>query len=421
MRLISSRFRSDWNQVLKEMSLLDKLLPFLIILAMIIGILLSIYVPNSRRVFTSSDGENKLTTVSIPLTVGLIIMMVPPFCKVQYEKLLQLNKSSTRHTKYMQDILISLVLNWVVGPLLMFGLSWAVLFNEPEYRVGVIMIGMARCIAMVLLWNQLALGSNELCAILVVLNSLLQIVLYAPYQILFCYVITGEPIDFDSSVTMGDLFLMVLKNIAIFLAMPLAFGVLIRVVGLVTVGRETFETKVMPWIGPWALAGLLYTILIIFITKGDTFIHEIHESLKCLIPLSLYFLIMWFGTFFLMRFVTNYRNLRQYRAKNKHNEEEEVEEEGLLTCGCEEKLTIEQREKSHSLKCNANYAKTVTHSFTSASNNFELSLAMAIALYGDHSKQAIAAVYGPLIEVPILLLLTFVARYFKVRYVWHDD
>lgn len=166
---------------------------------------------------------------------------------------------------------MSLVLNWIVGPFLMFGLAWATLFNEKEYRTGIIMIGMARCIAMVLIWNQLALGSNDLCAILVIINSVLQIVLYAPYQVLFCYIITDESIDFANNLNMSDLFVLVLKNIGVFLGIPLASGISIRTIALLTIGEGKFNTKVLPWINPWALIGLLYTIIVIFIAKGDSF------------------------------------------------------------------------------------------------------------------------------------------------------
>ncbi|KAI5956979.1 ARR3 [Candida jiufengensis] len=418
-----SSFKRDCKIVFKEMSLLDKLLPILIILAMIIGILLSVYVPQSKEPFNNTD-ENKMTNVSIPLNVGLIIMMVPPLCKIEFEKLKKFD--GARHSKYLKEILISLILNYIIGPFLMFGLAWACLFNEKEYRTGIIMIGMARCIAMVLIWNQLALGSNDLCAILVIINSTLQIILYAPYQLLFCYVITNEPIEFLNDVSMGHLFVLVLKNIGIFMGIPLFFGVAIRFCFISTIGTEKFNKKIMPFIGPWALIALLYVIIVIFISKGDEFIHELRESLKCLIPLALYFMIMWFGTFFLLRYLSNIMNYKNILKKRQNSDEvtniDSTDEESklLYKCGCEEKLSDNQKKKIKSLQCNASYESTVTQAFTASSNNFELSLAMAIALYGEGSKQAIAAVFGPLLEVPVLLLLTFVARYFRVSFVWND-
>ncbi|KAI5963194.1 ARR3 [Candida pseudojiufengensis] len=433
-----STFKRDFKLVFKEMSLLDKLLPILIILAMIIGILLSVYVPSSRNAFNNTD-QNKLTNVSIPLCIGLIIMMVPPLCKIEYENIKNFNKNKIRNSIYLKQILISLVINWIIGPFMMFGLAWATLFNEHEYRTGIIMIGMARCIAMVLIWNQLALGSNDLCALLVIINSLLQVILYAPYQILFCYVITNEPIDYINNISMGHLFVLVLKNIGIFLGIPLFFGVAIRFLFIGTVGIEKYNKKILPFISPWALIGLLYVIIVIFISKGDEFVHELRESLKCLIPLALYFLIMWFGTFFFLRYYSNYinfRNLIKLRKNSKeqnnvveqttteetNNTDDTITEESklLYKCGCEEKLNEKQKIKIKSLKCNATYSLSVTQAFTSSSNNFELSLAMAIALYGEGSKQAIAAVYGPLLEVPVLLLLTFVARYFRIAFIWND-
>lgn len=444
--MVSTSLRRDLRLVFKEMSLLDKLLPLLIILSIVVGVIISVYAPQAQSIFNNTN-NNKLTGVSIQLTIGLIIMMIPPLCKIEYEQLITTTKSNNKRGLYLfaqhwREIAVSLVLNWIVGPFLMFGLAWATLFNEKEYRTGIIMIGMARCIAMVLIWNQLALGSNDLCAILVIINSVLQIVLYAPYQVLFCYIITDESIDFANNLNMSDLFVLVLKNIGVFLGIPLASGISIRTIALLTIGEGKFNTKVLPWINPWALIGLLYTIIVIFIAKGDSFLHEIGESLKCLIPLCLYFLIMWLGTFFGFRYYSNYINYNRLVREHEKSAMEmmtpntravtmtEEKEEGdsnestklLIKCGCEEKLSCHQLEQHYQgkLQCNANYSLTVTQAFTSSSNNFELSLAIAIALYGEGSKQAIAAVYGPLLEVPILLLLTFVARYFRVKLVWGD-
>ncbi|KAG5416714.1 ARR3 [Candida metapsilosis] len=443
--MATTSLKRDLTQVFKQMSLLDKLLPILIVLAIVIGIIISVYAPHAQSIFNNTD-NNKLTSVSVPLTIGLVVMMIPPLCKIEYEQVytfatgINNNNSNNRKalyfvSKHWREIVVSLILNWIVGPFLMFGLAWATLFNEKEYRTGIIMIGMARCIAMVLIWNQLAMGSNDLCAILVIINSVLQIVLYAPYQVLFCYVMTNESIEFATDLDMGDLFVLVLKNIGVFLGIPLASGILIRILALLTVGKERFNTKVLPWISPWALVGLLYTIMVIFISKGDSFLHEIGESLKCFIPLCLYFVIMWFATFFGVRWYSNYINyskiVSDYEKSTTETvnttmvvEEPEFDESTklLVKCGCEEKLTprqLEQHSKGR-LQCNASYSSTATQAFTSASNNFELSLAIAIALYGEGSKQAIAAVYGPLLEVPILLLLTFVARYFRVKLVWGD-
>ncbi|CAL1196031.1 unnamed protein product [Candida parapsilosis] len=193
--MATTSLKRDLTQVFKQMSLLDKLLPILIVLAIVIGIIISVYAPHAQSIFNNTD-NNKLTSVSVPLTIGLVVMMIPPLCKIEYEQVYTFatginNNSNNKRashfvSKHWREIVVSLILNWIVGPFLMFGLAWATLFNEKEYRTGIIMIGMARCIAMVLIWNQLAMGSNDLCAILVIINSVLQIVLYA--HIKFCFV-----------------------------------------------------------------------------------------------------------------------------------------------------------------------------------------------------------------------------------------
>ncbi|KAK6460991.1 sodium bile acid symporter family-domain-containing protein [Scheffersomyces coipomensis] len=398
-------FRNDIKYVFKELSLVDKLLPLLIILAMILGILLSVYVPQSRDAFNGAQ----VVDVSIPLAVGLIVMMIPPLCKVEWENFAQFfNKD-----KYLKEILVSLFINWVIGPFLMFGLAWLTLFDEDEYRVGIIMIGMARCIAMVLLWNHIADGDNTLCAVIVLINSLLQVVLYAPYQIFFCYVITG---DYHSSTLAYSL---VAKSVAFFLGVPLGFGLLIRFASIYTIGLTKYNKFVLPYISPWALIGLLYTIVVIFIEKGDEFIKEIGSALRCFVPLVLYFMIMWFGTFFTLRWLSNFTNVRKFNLKVPSSDSEpSITEETKLLCGCESKM--EEFPEKWNNGCAANYASTITQTFTAASNNFELSLAVAISIYGNGSKQAIAATFGPLLEVPILLILAFVAKYFKIKFIWSD-
>lgn len=299
----------------------------------------------------------------------------------------------------------------------MFGLAWLTLFDEDEYRTGIIMIGLARCIAMVLLWNEIARGDNTLCAIIVLINSLLQVVLYAPYQIFFCYVITG---DYNSSVVdAGISYSLVSKSVAFFLGIPLGFGLLIRFVSMSLFGLETYEKKMLPFISPWALLGLLYTIVVIFIDKGNDFIKEIGSALRCFVPLVAYFIIMWFGTFFFLRWMSDSSKFGQLsRLSNSKVNSCDSGESDRLLCGCEEKIT--QSPHKWVSGCSANYAQTITETFTAASNNFELSLAVAISLYGSGSKQAIAATFGPLLEVPILLILAFVAKYFRVRFIWSD-
>lgn len=358
------------------------------------------------------DGA-QVVGVSIPLAVGLVVMMIPPLCKVEWEHFFLFFSKAT----YLKPIVVSLVINWIIGPFVMFGLAWLTLFDEDEYRTGIIMIGLARCIAMVLLWNEIARGDNTLCAIIVLINSLLQVVLYAPYQIFFCYVITG---DYNSSVVdAGISYSLVSKSVAFFLGIPLGFGLLIRFVSMSLFGLETYEKKMLPFISPWALLGLLYTIVVIFIDKGNDFIKEIGSALRCFVPLVAYFIIMWFGTFFFLRWMSDSSKFGQLsRLSNSKVNSCDSGESDRLLCGCEEKIT--QSPHKWVSGCSANYAQTITETFTAASNNFELSLAVAISLYGSGSKQAIAATFGPLLEVPILLILAFVAKYFRVRFIWSD-
>lgn len=384
-------FKQDAKAAFDGLSITDKLLPLLIILAIVIGVLISVYVPSSGDAF---DGA-QVVGVSVPLAVGMIIMMVPPLCKVEWENFHNFFRKST----YLRPILISLFLNWIVCPFIMLGLAWLVLFNYDEYRTGIIMIGIARCIAMVLLWNEIALGDNTLCAVLVLVNSLLQVVLFAPYQLFFCYIISGDPVPVDSGVSYS----IVAKSVAFFLGIPLALGVIIRF----TLRYFNVYSKLIPFISPWALIGLLFTIIVIFVDKGKEFIDEIGTAFLCFIPLTLYFVICWFATFFTLRWFSRPRKVK----------EEEEEGERLL-CGCEEKL--EKYPTKWKRGCAANYGQIVTQSFTAGSNNFELALSIAISVYGSGSKQSIAATFGPLLEVPILLFLTFVARYFRTKFIWED-
>lgn len=401
---IMFRFKVMPNQecrlLFKSLSLCDRLLPFLIILAMLLGILLSVYVPSSREVFMGAQ----VAGVSIPLAVGLIVMMIPPLCKVEWENVYILSLR-----RYWRSILISLALNWVVCPFLMLGLAWLTLPDKPEYRTGIIMIGLARCIAMVLVWNEISDGDNMLCAIIVLVNSLLQIVLYAPYQIFFCYVISNDYQNDGAGA--GLTYSTVAQNVAFFLGIPLAAGFLIRNVSSYVIGKKVYESKVLPIVNPFALLGLLYTIIVIFIEKGNDFIHDIGSGLRCFVPLCFYFIISWFGSFFFLRWFLG-------RIPPREGEELYSEEGAELLCGCEKQIpNASDKWIKH---CSASYSETVTQTFTAASNNFELSLAIAISLYGSGSKQAIAATFGPLLEIPILLMLCFVAKYFKIKFLWSD-
>lgn len=394
------------EQVFSELSLVDKLLPIFIFLAMLLGVLLSVYVPSSRNAF---DGA-KIVGVSVPLAVGLIVMMIPPLCKVEWEHFFNFFSLST----YLRPILWSLLLNWIICPFLMFGLAWLTLFDKEEYRRGIIMIGLARCIAMVLIWNEISEGDNSLCAVIVLINSLLQIVLYAPYQIFFCYVITGDyTTEVRSILGAGVSYDLVARSVAFFLGVPLALGLLIRMVSLRTIGKDKFQSKIVPIISPWALIGLLYTIIVIFIEKGDDFIKDIGSAIRCFVPLIIYFFVSWFGTFFFMRWVLGRKN--NYKRVI---DSPDVTEKSQLYCGCEKGDAL--RNGKWVSGCSANYGEVITQSFTASSNNFELSIAIAISIYGSGSKESIAATFGPLLEVPILLALCFVAKIFKIKFMWLD-
>lgn len=418
-----------------SLSFTDKILPLAIILSIIVGVLLSVYVPSSRTAFDQVE----IVNVSVPLAIGMIIMMIPPLCKVEWENL----HIIIRKKRYMQHIIVSLILNWIICPFIMFGLAWLTLFDKEEYRIGIIMIGLARCIAMVMVWNEIAGGDHNLCAILVLINSILQIVLYAPYQMFFCYVITSNKGSMIS-------YSIVAKSVAFFLGIPIGFGLLIRFSFLFSIGLNNYEKKILPFISPFAFIGLIYTIIVIFIQRGNEFIKHIGDALRCFVPLFLYFTITWFGTFFILRRllgttkpnVKGYINLltqemtngnvvmNDYINNRKINDQtndqnhcdifyDDTEEKPLL-CGCEKQIINNENYDSNKLSnCSAFYSEIITQTFTSASNNFELSLAIAISIYGGGSKESIAATFGPLLEVPILLVLCLVAKYLQYGLLWN--
>lgn len=384
-------FFSQFWQVFKQLSIYDKLLTPMILLMIIVGVLVSYYQPQVGEQLDKIQLE--FINVSLPFFLGLIIMMIPPMCKIPWENFHRLIFDK----KYIEPIIISMILNWIVCPLIMFGLSWMVLFDEPEYRQGIIMIGLARCIAMVILWNELAQGDTVLCIILVILNSLLQLVLYAPYQIFFTYVITGDK---------GQHYIaykIVALNVVVFLGIPMAVSVILRLGLLKMIGKDAYMVFLNRMLSPWSMIGLLYVILILFIERGKEFLQEIEHGIKCFVPLILYFLITWFGTIFLLRWY--------YELKTGNLEEEER----LLKCGCKEEYDATKR---FNFGCGASYTSTITQAFTAASNNFELSLAVSVGIYGSASKQGIAATFGPLIEVPVLVTLTIIARIMKRSLLW---
>jgi ACR3 family arsenite transporter len=339
------------GQVVGRLGLLDRFLPLWIFLTMALGVGLGRIWPDIADVLDAL----RIDTVSLPIAIGLLWMMYPVLTKVQYEKL---NKVATAWKMFS----VSLVLNWLIGPVIMFLLAWIFLPDMPEYRVGLIITGLARCIAMVLIWNLLARGDNDYCAVLVALNSVFQILLYSVYAYFFVSVAStwipwagGEAEEVQ--VSMWD----VARSVLIFLGVPLVAGIITRFSVIRAKGREWFETKFMPKLSPTAIVGLLFTIVIMFSLKGEYIVDLPLDVLRIAVPLLCYFLLM-FGVSYVLSWRLGFR-----------------------------------------------YADTAAISFTAASNNFELAIAVCIGVFGLESGQAFAAVVGPLVEVPVLVSLVYVS------------
>ncbi|PBP28358.1 Arsenite resistance protein ArsB [Diplocarpon rosae] len=346
------------TSVFRSLGWLDRFLALWIFLAMTIGIVLGNFVPKTGPALQ----KGKFVGVSIPIAVGLLVMMYPILCKVRFETLHHVLRKKDIWTQ----ILFSVAVNWIVAPLLMVRISWAFLPEKGGLREGLILVGLARCIAMVLIWTGLAGGDNEYCAILVAINSLLQIVLYAPLALLFIKVISGE------EGTMDIEYATVAKSVAVFLGLPLAAAVLTRFTLRKLAGAAWYEHVFLKWAAPWSLIGLLFTILILFASQGRQVVHQIVSVVRVAAPLIVYFAIIFFATL-------------------------------LVTC-----------------KLGFGYKLAATQSFTAASNNFELAIAVAVATYGPDSDQALACTVGPLIEVPVLLGLVYVVKQIGQRRAWKD-
>jgi ACR3 family arsenite transporter len=340
--------------MLERLSTLDRFLPVWIGLAMAAGLGLGAAVPGLE------DGLSRLQigTVSLPIALGLLVMMYPVLARVRYEEL-----GALRGERRLFGA--SLVLNWVVGPALMFALAWLLLPNQPEYRTGLIIVGLARCIAMVVIWNDLACGDREATAVLVVLNSLFQLAAYSILGWFYLSVLPGwlglETHDFHVSIWE------IARTVLIFLGIPLAAGFLTRRLGLRARGREWYEQELMPRIGPFALYGLLFTIVLLFAIQGKQITHAPQDVVRIALPLLVYFAVM-----FALAFVGGW-------------------------------------------KLGLPYARTAALSFTAASNNFELAIAVAVGVFGATSGEALAGVVGPLIEVPVLVGLVYVALWWGRR------
>lgn len=343
--------------VTRRLSNLDRYLPLWIALAMAAGLGMGSLVPG----ITDALDSLRIGTVSLPIAIGLILMMYPVLAKVRYEELGHL-----RGERRM--IGASLVLNWVVGPLLMFTLAWAFLADQPEYRTGLIIVGLARCIAMVLIWSDLACADDTATALLVAINSLFQVV---AYSVLGWFYLTGLPslLGLDTQgfeVSMWE----VARTVLIFLGIPLALGYATRIVGIRRRGREWYDGTFIPRIGPIALWGLLFTIVMLFAIQGDAIASQPWDVVLIAVPLLIYFVAMFAVSFWWGR------------------------------------------------RLRLGYARTATLAFTAASNNFELAIAVAIGVFGATSGQALAGVVGPLIEVPVLVALVYVSLWLGHRLRW---
>ncbi|WST29677.1 ACR3 family arsenite efflux transporter [Streptomyces sp. NBC_01166] len=352
----TGRTGGEDGSVVEKLSTPDRYLAVWILLAMAVGLGLGRLVPGMNDALARIE----IGGISLPIALGLLVMMYPVLAKVRYDRL-------GRVTGDRKLLVSSLVINWIVGPAVMFALAWVFLPDLPEYRTGLIVVGLARCIAMVIIWNDLACGDREAAAVLVALNSVFQVVAFGLLgwfylDLLPRWLGLGDGQGLDVSVWHIAL------NVVVFLGVPLLAGFLTRRIGERRTGRESYEATFLPKIGPWALYGLLFTIVILFALQGKTITSRPLDVVRIALPLLVYFAIMFFGSFFLGKAL------------------------GLA------------------------YDRTATLAFTAAGNNFELAIAVAIATFGVTSGQALSGVVGPLIEVPVLIGLVYVALAWRRKF-----